>query len=299
MTEGACRQMPARLTVGIVSRTFYYVPLWSAIRQRRFAAAGLQVRIEILGHDDPVEAIRAGRCDIAISPPDSVLRDVDGGGDSVILAGNADRLSHRLIAQPEFASVEALRGRRIGVLSRTEGSFFHFQILAEAHGLKFPEEFEVVETGGAPLRHRLLLDKKIDAGLQSLPWVYLEEAAGLRNLCDVSDFVPVWQFNTVNAERRWAEQHIELTQAFLQVLKDASDAFYREPDAMADIAAQEMGVPHKQALRAWHDLVSGRCITRDLSVNIEGLRCVHASLAQAGLTDPDAEVDTTRYRMFP
>jgi NitT/TauT family transport system substrate-binding protein len=298
MTDAVRRRTQARLTVGIVSRTFYYVPLWSAMRQRRFSAAGLQVRVEILGHDDPVEAMRAGRCDIAISPPDSVLRDVDSGGASVILAGNADRLSHRLVSQPEFDSVEALRGRRIGVLSRTEGSFFHFQLLAEAHGLRFPEEFEVVETGGAPLRHRLLLDRQIDAGLQSFPWVYLEEAAGLRKLCDVSDFVPVWQFNTVNAERRWAQQHADLTAAFLEVLGEASEDFYVEPDAMSDIAAQEMGVPHAQALRAWHDLVGGRCITRDLAVNLDGLQRVHASLARAGLALPGV-ADMSRYLMFP
>jgi len=59
MTDAARRRTQARLTVGIVSRTFYYVPLWSAMRQRRFSAAGLQVRVEILGHDDPVEAMRA------------------------------------------------------------------------------------------------------------------------------------------------------------------------------------------------------------------------------------------------
>jgi hypothetical protein len=59
-----------------------------------------------------------------------------------------------------------------------------------------------------------------------------------------------------------------------------------------------MGVPYAQALRAWHDLVGGRCITRDLAVNLDGLQRVHASLARAGLALPGV-ADMSRYLMFP
>jgi NitT/TauT family transport system substrate-binding protein len=283
------------LRIGIVSRTFYYVPWWAAIRLNRFSATGMPVTLELLGNDDPVQAIRSGRCDIAISPPDAILRDVDAGGDSVILAGNADRLSHRLIVQPEIERFGDLRGRRIGVLSRTEGSFFHFQLLAHAHGLRFPDDFEVVETGGAPLRHRLLLEGRIDAGLQSLPWVYIEEEAGLRNLLDVSTFVPVWQFNTVNADRSWYVHNREPVKRFLQVLRSATEDFYSHSHSMAVVATQEMGVSYSEALRAWRDLVDGRCLTKDLSVNRKGLRLVHESLARSGLTRRDRPYDEARY----
>lgn len=286
---------PARLVVGIVSRTFYYVPLWWAMRERLFERAGLAVDVCLLGHADPVAAQRSGQCQITIAPPDAILQDVDRGGASVILAGNADRLSHRLIAQPEFDSVAALRGARIGVLSRTEGSFFHFQLLARAHGLRFPDDFHVVETGGAPLRHELLLRREIDAGLQSLPWVYLEEAAGLRNLADVSDVIPVWQFNTINAERDWVDRHRTLAGRFLGVLRHAHEQFYRDRQGMSAVACQEMGVPAADAERAWSDLVAGGCLTRDLAINAAGLELVHRCLSDAGLTGSTAPFSVGRY----
>jgi ABC-type nitrate/sulfonate/bicarbonate transport system substrate-binding protein len=285
----------ARVVVGIVSRTFYYVPLWWAIRERAFERAGLEVEICLLGHADPVTAQRKGQCAITIAPPDSILQDVDRGGDSVILAGNADRLSHRLVTQPEFDSVSALVGARIGVLSRTEGSFFHFQLLARAHGLRFPEEFVVVETGGAPLRHELLLRREIDAGLQSLPWVYLEEAAGLRSVCDICDVVPVWQFNTINAERDWIARHSAVVGPFLDVLRSAHDRFYRDGRAMTAVACEEMHVPEAYAERAWAELVAGHCLSRNLQVHAAGLACVHGCLAAAGLVDGSVPFSVDRY----
>ncbi|UUX95324.1 ABC transporter substrate-binding protein [Aquabacterium sp. J223] len=286
-----------RLTVGIVSRTFYYVPLWAALRERLFEAEGLQVHTCLLGNDDPVQALREGRCQIAIAPPDSVLQDVDRGGATVLVGGNADRLSHRLVVQPGIDSVAALRGRRIGVLSRTEGSFFHFKLLARAHGLRFPEEFEVVETGGAPLRHRLLLERRIDAGLQSLPWVYLAQEAGLTVLGDISDVVPVWQFNTLNADRGWVDAHGAELAAFLAVMRRSADHFYRDGDRMALVASESMEVPWVHARRAWQDLTEGQCLTRDLSINVEGLRLVHASLVDAGLVIAQRTFEPSRYLM--
>ena len=52
----------------------------------------------------------------------------------------------------------------------------------------------MLETAGAGARHRLLLDGKIDAGLQSIPWAYVAEDAGFNNLGAASDTVPDWQF---------------------------------------------------------------------------------------------------------
>jgi hypothetical protein len=39
----------------------------------------------------------------------------------------------------------------------------------------------VKETGGVPPRHKALLEGSIDAALQSVPWNFVAEDAGLRN----------------------------------------------------------------------------------------------------------------------
>lgn len=43
-----------------------------------------------------------------------------------------------------------------------------------------------------------------DAGLQSGPLSYMAEDAGFSNLAATTDFIPDYQFTTVNADRGWA-----------------------------------------------------------------------------------------------
>ena len=93
------------LRVGIVSTTFYYTPLWSAIESGLFRNVGLDVELRLIGHQRQVELLRSMACDITIAPPDGILQDVDSGGCARIVAGNADRLSHRLITKPSIASM--------------------------------------------------------------------------------------------------------------------------------------------------------------------------------------------------
>ena len=73
-----------------------------------------------------------------------------------------------------------------------------------AHGLNYPGDYQVKHTGGVPPRHKALLAGEIDAGLQSVPWNYVAEDAGMNNLGDAIDYVPDWQFVSVNVNGAWA-----------------------------------------------------------------------------------------------
>lgn len=284
-----------RVNVGLVSTTFYYVPLWIAMDRGIFRDAGLDVQLLLLGNREPGRLLYDRQIDVAIAPPDGVLQDVEQGGTLCLLAGNSDRLSHCLITQPEIRSVEEMRGKRFGILSRKEGSFFHFQAIAQAHGLAFPQDYQVVETGGAPLRHKLLLGRQIDAGLQSFPWVYLAEQAGFNNVCDVSDYLPEWQFNTVNAERGWIKHNQDVAGRFIGALREATDFFYTHREASASIASARMDMPVETSLKGWDYFAKTERITRDLSVNARGLALVHAALQNAGLIQPDAVFGMGRF----
>jgi hypothetical protein len=70
-----------------------------------------------------------------------------------MIAANSGKLSHFIITQKKFAKVEDLKGATVGILTMTEGSFFNWQEIAQKHGLKFPEDYKVLETAGAGARH--------------------------------------------------------------------------------------------------------------------------------------------------
>jgi ABC-type nitrate/sulfonate/bicarbonate transport system substrate-binding protein len=271
------------LEVGIVSKTFFYVPVWSAIEQGIFEKYGLTINLSILGNQSQADRLLDGSMDIAIATPEAAIQNAASGGPLRIVAGNTGKLSHSFITRPEFKRIEDLRGATIGVLNMVEGSFYQVREIMAQHGLHYPHDYRVQETGGVPPRHRALLDGKIDAGLQSIPWNFLAEETGMRNHGEVVNYIPDWQFVSINASAEWAARNQETLVRFLQAMLEATDWVYRNPDGAAEIAVRELPTSLVHAKRAWDYYTSTNALTYDLSINPAGLKKVLDTQVEAGL----------------
>ena len=283
VTKEKSVSVPIKLAFGLISRTFYYVPVWAALEQGYFAAEGLDVTMSVIGSGTQAAKLLSGELQITGAPPEGVVQNVEAGGTLAIVAGNSGRLSHFLITQPRFKRIEDLRGATLGILTFTEGSFFHFQPMLEKHGMYYPQDYKVMPTGGAPHRHQLLLEGKIDAGLQSIPWVYTAEEAGFNTLGNINDYIPDWQFNSFNVDACWAEQNADTVVRFLRAMLRGSEWMYTDRAGATVLAAREIGIPLAHAERGWDYFISGGNITRDLEVNRPGLARVIESQVRAGL----------------
>lgn len=284
-----------RIRMGLVSKTFYYTPIWVAIEKGMFREAGLAVELSYLGSDIQIQSLLEGGLDITIAPPEGIVQNAIGGGPLRIIAGNSDKLSHWLMARPEIKSIEQLRGRTFGILNRTEGSFFHFQILAEKHHLFYPTDYQIQETGGAPSRHRALTAGTLDAGLQSIPWCFLGEDMGLSKLADISDYVPDWQFNTINADMSWCQNNPQVAVAALRAIQSAVHWIYAHREESAEIAARAMEIDLGYALRAWDYFTTLEKLTRNMRVSVSGMSEVIESQIRAGLLPTEARGNLQRW----
>jgi ABC-type nitrate/sulfonate/bicarbonate transport system substrate-binding protein len=146
-----------------------------------------------------------------------------------------------------------------------------------------------------PPRHKALLEASIDAGLQSVPWNYVAEDAGMNNLGDVIDYVPDWQFVSVNASDQWASAHRETVVRLLRAIQRGTDWLYANRVAAARIAARELPAPLHHAERAWDYFTSTNALTRDMSINLVGLAKVIAVLCEAGLLQAAAPAEPSFY----
>jgi ABC-type nitrate/sulfonate/bicarbonate transport system substrate-binding protein len=212
-----------------------------------------------------------------------------------LIAGNTGKLTHSLLARAPFRSIQDLKGATIGILNMTEGTFFQIKDMLARHGLHYPGDYKVKETGGVPARHKALLEGSIDAGLQSIPWSYVGEDAGFHKLGDIVDYVPDWQFVSTNANADWAAANRELVTGFLRAICRATDWFYANPDASAQIAAEELPAPIEHARRGWRHYTATNALTRDVSINPAGLAKVLATLRAAELLPAGASLDRARY----
>jgi ABC-type nitrate/sulfonate/bicarbonate transport system substrate-binding protein len=164
-----------------------------------------------------------------------------------------------------------------------------------AHGLNYPGDYQVKHTGGVPPRHKALLAGEIDAGLQSVPWNYLAEDEGMNNLGDVIEYVPDWQFVSINVNSEWAAKNRDMLVRFLRAMLRGNEWLYANRAAASAIAARELPAPMAHAERAWDFFTGTDALTRDASVNLKGLAQVIATLKETGLLAKSASDDLAVY----
>jgi ABC-type nitrate/sulfonate/bicarbonate transport system substrate-binding protein len=287
--------MPDKIAAGLVSRTYFNMPLWAAQEHGFFADEGLVVEGTIFGNESQVPPLLDGRFQVFIGSPELAIQNQAEGGPLKIIAGNAGKLVHSLIARAPFKRIEDLRGRIIGIFTDKEGTFFHVRAMLAAHGLNYPGDYQVSHTGGVPPRHKALLAGEIDAGLQSVPWNYVAEEAGMNNLGDVIDYVPDWQFVSVNVNSQWAQANRDMLVRFLRAMRRGTEWLYANRAAASAIAARELPAPLHHAERAWDFFTGSNALTRDVSVNLKGLTQVIVTLKETGLLACDAAGDPAAY----
>jgi len=287
--------MPDKIVVGLVSRTFFNMPLWTGLENGYFAEAGLAVETNIFGNASQAPPLLDGTFQFVIGSPEVTMQNAAAGGPLRIIAGNAGKLVHSLIARAPFKRIEDLRGTTVGILNTKEGTFFHVKTMLAAHGLHHPGDYTVKETGGVPPRHKALLEGTIDAGLQSVPWNYVAEDEGMRNLGNVIDYVPDWQFVSINANDQWAAAHEEIIHRFLRAMLRGTEWLYAHRTESSRIAAREMPAPLHHAEHAWDYFNETDALTRDMSVNMAGLAKVIATLQEAGLLPAESSAEPSFY----
>lgn len=284
------------IQVGLIDRTFFPQPVFVAIQNGYFADEGFNANIRFIRSGEGQAAgLIKGDLNFVLSSVEGIIQNVERGGPLRMIAANSGKLSHFIITQKKFTKVEDLKGGTVGILTMTEGSFFNWQEIAQKHGLKFPEDYKVLETAGAGARHRLLLDGKIDVGLQSIPWAYVAEDAGFNNLGAASDYVPEWQFTVYNVNGDWAKANPRKVEGFLRAILRATDWIYRHRAEATEIAARELSIKPAYAERAWDHYTKTGTLTRDLSFTEAGLRKVFETQLKAGLLPADTKFDMSKY----
>ena len=228
------------LRVAIISRTVFYAPLWAALAQHLFRDQGLSVEITVFDNAERItQGLREGQIDIAISTPESIMVDAYNHGPLRMVAGNAEKLPHQIIARPHIKSDKDLKGARFGVLSLKEGTAYLVKRYAQSVGLK-PDEYSVVAVGGAPTRWKRLQEASIDVGFQPFPLSYVAEEAGYPNLGAIASLVPDWLFTSVNVHTQWAQQNAQALRQFLKVLLSAQNQLTQQQQALTPMLALEL-----------------------------------------------------------
>ncbi len=283
------------LRVGVVSRTIFYLPAWTAIAQGFFKQEGVEATIEVYDGSDKIsDDLRAGKLQIGMVPLEGLIAEVYKGGGLRAIAGNAQRLPHFIITQPEIKSLAGLKGKTIGVVSMIEGTTFFVNDMAKAGGFTLAD-VKVEAVGGSPTRQRLLKEKKIDAALQPYPLSYEAEEAGFTSLGPIGNLVPEYLFTGTVVDQNWAAANRVALVGFLRALRRGTEHMFAHPDEAAALGAKELRTSVTYARRALDDTVRMKVMESDLSLPDASVRRVFDNVKAAKLIPSDATYDRGKF----
>jgi len=284
------------LRVGIVAPIFNNMPVWIGQAYGHFEREGLRV-VDDVRYSIPkvTEGVLTGELEVAIGTPESAIADQESGGDLTIVAGNAHYLTNTLIGRRGLTAIEELRGGVVGSAAVDQGTGLLMQAMLEQHGLVKDRDYELRGIGVASDRWELLQRGELDAGLQTPPHSYIAEEAGFPALGEIADYVPDYQFTTINVRASWASEHAGRLSAFLRGMLHATRFMADEQEATLDLAVERLGWERRHAEQEWQRFMEHGSPALDLEPGAEALRTTLAFMHRAGgvaaADDPGRYVD--------
>ena len=275
--------------------------LWAGQQHGVFARHGIELTLALTPNSRAMATdLYSGRFDVALTAVDNIVAYDEGQGEAA-LPGPADFVAFfgvddgmlNVMAAPDVPDLAALRGRTVSVDAMTTGFAFALrEILGEAG---VADAVEWVAVGGGAQRLAALLEGAQAATLLNTPLDLAAEAKGFRRLARAQDVVGPYQ-GIVAASRRGVlvEKRATLI-AFTRAFHETLGLLDADRAGAAAILAERAAMPPPVAARAVAALLDPiRGITRDLSINEDGLRTVlrlRGKFTGKALADPAPYLD--------
>jgi NitT/TauT family transport system substrate-binding protein len=203
--------------MGLAARSTTTMPYFVAKERGFFRDEGLEVELIIMQAIQTIQATMGHSTQFASATGSAVSAAVSGADMKVILAVT-DQPSFDLIVQPNIASVQQLRGKKIG----TGGVGSLAEILARRILIanKVPlEEVAILATGPSHVTYIALKAKVIDAAPLQMPLTFTAQDEGFRKLVSAGDFYRSVQGGLATTRTLLAEQPELVTKVVRAMLR--------------------------------------------------------------------------------
>jgi ABC-type nitrate/sulfonate/bicarbonate transport system substrate-binding protein len=162
--------------------------VWLAKDQGLFQRNNVNIDLQTINAINAIKALVAGQLDgVLLGSPEVIAARASGAADLTIVAVFVSLYNQIMVVPPETTSVEQLRGRTVGVITKTSVNGVGTVAGLRALGLETPRDYQVFETGVAGVYTGLanqLMAGNIDAAALEAQLARRVVAQGYRELYD-------------------------------------------------------------------------------------------------------------------
>src|SRR4051812_47772231 len=187
--EKSGKTVPVR--IGVVSRSTLDMPYYVARERGFFRDEGLDAEIILVRSSLSVQALLGGSIDFATATGTAVNAVVSGADVRIVFA-MSDRPLFDLISKPSIATIQQLRGKRIGYGGIGGLSETMVRQILTANGIAL-DQVTFLALNASDLTYTSLKAGVIDAAMLQIPPTFLAQDEGFHKLAAASDYYRVVQ----------------------------------------------------------------------------------------------------------
>ena len=256
------------------------LPLWIAKDQKFFEKYGLEAEVVVVkGTSTVFSGLLSGDIDMGYAGGTGVVGAAAGGADIRVAATFINKTILRVIALPEIAKIENLKGKRLGVQSIGGAGWMQAMLALEKLGLDpRRDNIAVLSSGNNVVTVQALEARSIDFSMFSdVSFALTLKRQGLRMLAELPP-IPFASLGIVVAND-YIQRHGDVLESVLKALVEGA-AFALSPErkgSTIELLTKRLHVQSEAAEETYKEL--SRILERKPYTSIEGMQNIQRLMA--------------------
>ncbi|MSP39906.1 MAG: ABC transporter substrate-binding protein [Deltaproteobacteria bacterium] len=219
------------VVLGYSAVTSVFLPFWIGKEMGFYKKEGLDAQLVYIASSTTMaQAMFARQVAISTVNSGSVVTSTLQGGDLVLMGAIMNAASFYIISRPEIASVQDLRGKKIGVTRLGSSSDFAIREYLQKNKLNPNRDVTIVQVGGMPELAAALNNGSISAAPLSAPSSHIAEQKGNRIIANLANEGIYFVIAGMTTTRRFLKEQRGDAKAFLRAFGRATQFMHQQKD---------------------------------------------------------------------
>ena len=177
-----------RIRIGYSSISGAYIGLWVAHDGGYFAKEGLEDQMILIPSGTQLAQVTvAGEIDIGLLNGSSAMAAALQGADLKVIGNAGNKMIFSLYVRPEIKTVEALKGKKIGITRYGSAPDISIRYALKKHNLNPEKDLTLIQLGFMATVAGGLNGGSIDGGVVSPTTLFAVEKLGFKELINITD----------------------------------------------------------------------------------------------------------------
>jgi ABC-type nitrate/sulfonate/bicarbonate transport system substrate-binding protein len=279
-----------RIRIGYSSISGSYLGLWVARDAGLFAREGLDDQMILIPSGSQLaQVVIAGEVDIAALNGSSAMAAALQGADLKIVGNTTNRLIFSIYVRPEIKTIDALKGKKIGVTRFGSATDISARYALRKHNLDPQKDVNILQMGAMSSIMGGLQGGSIDAGLVSPPTPFAVEKLGFKELVNVTEMDIAFPNPSLIVQGDIMKKKPDLVDKFLRAYARAIQRARTDRELTFKSIAKYTKIEDPFVLQKAYDLYVGKVLEKAPYINMAGMKNALDDLAKTVAAAKDAK----------